>query len=188
MSSLRDYIRRFLIQEGIDSQQKLRVFDFDDTLVKTGSLIHVVGESGERFDLTPGEFAIYEKRPGDVFDFSDFSKLVDPKEIKWTVKILRNILRGDSEVVILTARSMPEPVRQFLEEAGLPPIEVVALGDADPKRKSEYVASRISSDGFTFVEFFDDSYKNVAAVRGLEQQFPGVKIIARHVVHKTEIN
>jgi sulfur carrier protein ThiS len=186
-SLLRKYIRQIVLTEAARGK-KLRVFDFDDTLVKTGSLIHVTSGTGERFDLTPGEFAVYVPDPGDDFDFSDFSRLVDPQAIKWTNQILRNILSGGGEVVILTARTSEAPVHQFLEEAGLPPLEVIALANADPAKKAEYIASRIESDGFDVVEFFDDSYKNVEAVRALSGRYPGVKIIARHVVHKTEIS
>ena len=188
MSSLRNLLREYLEEVIRQPQKKLRVFDFDDTLVKTRSLVHVKAESGASFDLTPGEFAVYVPSPGDVFDYTDFSKLIDPTEIKWTAKILRSIVSSGGEVVILTARAVEGPVHQFLEEAGIPPIEVVALGDADPRRKAEYVAERIESDRFNYVEFFDDSYKNIAAVKALGHQFPDVKIVARHVVHKTEIS
>ena len=182
---LREYLHEVLKSAP---QKKLRVFDFDDTLVKTKSLIYVTSAGGEKFHLTPGEFAVYVPDQGDQFDFSDFSKLIDPTEIKWTAKILRNIVASGGEVVILTARADAAPVHQFLEEAGIPPLEVVALGNADPQKKAEYIAGRISTDSFSHIEFFDDSYKNVSAVKSLETRFPDVKIVSRHVVHKTEIN
>lgn len=183
---LKKYIR--LIVEASRGGKKLRVFDFDDTLVKTRSLIHVTSAAGESFDLTPGEYAVYESQPGDKFDYSDFSKLIDPKEIKWTVQILRNIVSRGGEVVILTARAHSAPIQQFLDEAGLPPIEVIALADSDPKKKSDYISRRIEEDGFDHVEFFDDSYKNVEAVKALRHVYPHVQIVPRHVVHKTQIN
>jgi hypothetical protein len=34
---------------------------------------------------------------------------------------------------------------------------------------------------------FDDSQKNVEAVRDLQRSFPSVKIIARHVVHRLDV-
>lgn len=167
--------------------KKLRVFDFDDTLVRTGSLIHVTDCRGRKFDLTPGEYAVYEPLPGDEFDYSDFSVLIDPKEIIWTCKILRNIIRTGGEVVILTARRHQEPVFQFLQDAGLPPIEVIALASSDPEKKADYIERRIVEDGIQFVEFFDDSPKNVEAVEKLNEKYPGTKVVSRHIVHREEI-
>jgi hypothetical protein len=43
-----------------DENKKLRVFDFDDTLVKTKSHIYVKHGDGKESKLTPGEYAIYE--------------------------------------------------------------------------------------------------------------------------------
>lgn len=188
MNILREYITEILRENQPKFRKKLRVFDFDDTLVKTGSIIHVTNSSGENFDLTPGEFAIYTAQPGDTFDFSDFSKLVDPQEIKWTVKILRDIVSSGGEVVILTARAHAPPVHEFLRLAGIPPLEVVALGDSNPQRKSEYIKGRIEGEGFDLVEFFDDSYKNILAVESLKPLFPGVVIKTKHIVHRREIS
>lgn len=184
---LREYVSSILLERYKNVGRKLRVFDFDDTLVKTGSMIHVTNASGEKFDLTPGEYAVYEPLPGDDFDYSDFSKLIDPKEIVWTGKILRSIIRSGGEVVILTARAAQAPVYQFLEDAGLPAIEVIALASSDPQKKADYIEKRIVEDGVQFVEFFDDSPKNVAAVDALNGKHPGVKIISRHIAHREEI-
>ena len=52
-------------------EKKLRVFDFDDTLVKSNSKVFVINK-GKKKTLTPGEFAIYKQKPGDEFDFSEF--------------------------------------------------------------------------------------------------------------------
>lgn len=168
------------------AKRKLRVFDFDDTLVKTNSKIRVTSKFGDTFELTPGEYAVYEPIPGDQFDFTDFTKLINPKVIKWTANILRNLVSAGREVVILTARADAAPVAQFIEEIGLPPIEIVALGDSNPLKKSGYIAKRIEEDNFTEVEFFDDSVKNVKAVMDLQPMYPQTKIISRHVIDKNE--
>ena len=72
-----DMIARSLFTES----KKLRVFDFDDTLVKTTSFIYIIN-NGKKTKLTPGEYAVYNEKPGDEFDFSDFQKVQDPNEIK----------------------------------------------------------------------------------------------------------
>ena len=186
MHLLRQYIRSILHESPSirrPYQSKLRVFDFDDTLVKTGSKIHVTDASGKTFDLTPGEYAVYVPTPGDQFDYSDFEKLVDPQTIQWTAKILRNITDKGGEVVILTARANPQPVREFLQQARLPDLEVVALGDSNPEKKADYIRDRIEMDGLEHVEFFDDSYKNIEAVRRLQGEFPTLNLVVRHITH-----
>ena len=62
-------------------EKKLRVFDFDDTLVKSNSKVYVTN-NGKKTTLSPGEFAIYDKKAGDEYDFSDFDKVIEPKKIK----------------------------------------------------------------------------------------------------------
>jgi len=187
---LREYILQSLREEKqhLSAGEKLRIFDFDDTLVKTGSLIHVTSASKEKFDLTPGQYAVYTPREGDQFDYSDFEKLINPQMISWTVNILRNLAAKGSQVVILTARSAKQPVEEFLSDAGLPPYEIVALGNADPQAKAGWISSKIKQDGIRLVEFFDDSEKNVAAVQELKKQHPDVKITSRQVTHRSKIN
>lgn len=186
LKNLREYIKAVMLEEKSQAHKKLRIFDFDDTLVKTKSMVTVTSASGETFKLTPGEYAIYDQKSGDHFDYKDFNKLIDPKAIKWTVKILQNIVSAGSEVIILTARGSQDPVKQFLEDVGLPPIEVIALADADPQKKADFISERISKDDLTWVEFFDDSPKNIEAVNKLKVKHPGVVIKARLIVHRND--
>lgn len=184
-SIIRSYIRTLIREYSLRRpfERKLRVFDFDDTLVKTGSKIHVKSVDGSKFDLTPGEYAVYAPEPGDTFDYSDFEDLIDPKAIEWTGKILRMIAAKGGEVVILTARGNPSPVQEFLKQANLPPLSVIALGDSDPQKKADYIRKRIEEDDLQHVEFFDDSYKNIEAVKKLRMLFPEVDIVVRHIIH-----
>lgn len=177
------------IKEIIDEKQnkkKLRVFDFDDTIVSTSSMIRVTTATGQTFSLTPGEYAVYSKRPGDKFDYSDFEQLVNPVEIEWTGRIIRKLYTkyGSSGFVILTARTRAEPVEEFLRDANMLGIEIIALGDSDPTKKSGWIKQKIENGGYDYVEFFDDSHKNIRAVRKLAKQFPDVTFKIRHVVHK----
>ena len=59
-----------LVRSLFVESKKLRVFDFDDTLVKTTSYIYVTN-NGKKRKLTPGQYAIYKEKPGDEFDFKD---------------------------------------------------------------------------------------------------------------------
>ena len=51
--------------------KKLRIFDFDDTLAKVKSNI-IVKNKDKEFILTPAEFAVYNPKQGDSFNFKEF--------------------------------------------------------------------------------------------------------------------
>ena len=161
-------------------EKKLRVFDFDDTLVKSNSRIHVTNK-GKRKTLTTGEYAIYKAKSGDEFDFSDFDKVIQPKKIKAMFRVFKNIYKasGNRRITILTARAAYKPVRQFFKDIGYD-VYVVALSSSNPKDKSDWIEKQIK-DGYDDVLFFDDSRKNIEVVKKLEKQYPDIKMITRLV-------
>ena len=164
-------------------EKKLRIFDFDDTLVKTKSSIYIKHKDGKESKLTPGEYAIYEPKDGDKFDFSDFEKVKQPQEIKGVTRLLKNIVRvGGSEIVILTARSAYKPIKDYLSDIGLDKLFVVALADSDPQKKADWIENKIK-DGVKDVFFIDDSHKNVSAVEALSKKYPNISLKVRHVQH-----
>ena len=163
--------------------KKLRVFDFDDTLVQTKSNIYIKHKDGKDSKLTPGEYAIYEPKKDDKFDFSDFEKVKQPQEIKGVTRLLKNVVRvGGSEVVILTARSAYKPVKDYLQDIGLEGIYVVALASNDPQDKADWIESKIK-DGVNDIFFIDDSHKNVSAVKELSKKYPNISLKVKHVQH-----
>jgi FMN phosphatase YigB (HAD superfamily) len=163
------------------SEKKLRVFDFDDTLVKSNSKVYVINK-GKKKTLTPGQFAIYKQKSGDEFDFSDFDKVIEPKQIKSMFKVFKNIYKasGSRRLTILTARASYKPVRQFLKDVGYNDVYVVALGNANPQKKSNWVKSQIEK-GYDDILFFDDSNKNINAVKALGKKYPSIKLNTRLV-------
>jgi hypothetical protein len=163
--------------------EKLRVFDFDDTLVQTNSHIYITNKNGKESKLTPGEYAVYEPKSDDKFDFSDFEKVKQPQEIKGVTRLLKNIARvGGSEIVILTARAAYKPIKKYLSDIGLKDIYVVALADANPQKKADWIEDKIK-DGVKDVFFIDDSHKNVQAVKALSKKYPNITLKVRHVQH-----
>jgi hypothetical protein len=52
---------------------------------------------------------------------------------------------------------------------------VVALGDADPQAKADWIEKHIKN-GYTDIAFMDDSIKNVKAVGALQNKYPNVKL------------
>jgi len=165
--------------------KKLRIFDFDDTLVKTNSFIYVTHTGGKKSKLSPGEYAVYKERPGDQYNFSDFQKVAEPKLIKGYVEVLKRMAASDSgrTIYILTARAAYKPVYNFIRSLGIRNVEVVALGDNNPEKKADWIETKVKDEGYDDVFFIDDSLKNVEAVRKRLKGYPEVKQKIQHIKH-----
>ena len=148
--------------------KKLRIFDFDDTLVKTKSFIYVNQKNGKRKKLTPGQYAVYVPKEGDEFDFSDFKEVKEPTEIRYITKKLRAAVKksGGDGVYILTARAVFPPIQQYLKDIGLGrKVKVIALSSGYPDSKAEWIEHMIDEKDYDDIYFADDSPKNIKAVQ-----------------------
>jgi FMN phosphatase YigB (HAD superfamily) len=165
--------------------KKLRIFDFDDVLVRTNSSIYVTHKDGNKSKLSPGQYAVYKERPGDTFDFKDFQKVTEPKLIKGYFELLKRMSASDSgrTIYILTARAAYKPVYDFIRALGIRNIEVVALGDNNPEKKADWIEQKVKDEGYDDVFFVDDSLKNVDAVRRRLKSYPTVKQKIQHIKH-----
>ena len=175
------------------NESKLRVFDFDDTIAKSDSNIHITTDTGKKITMTPGEYATHEMNPSYKYDFSEFDQVINPREIKQITNIVRNAINAGTEgreIAILTARDPAAElsIRNYLESIGLDTSKITfeLLGDSNPQAKAKWIANRIEA-GATDVLFFDDYGKNVAAVRALSEKYPGVQIKARKVKYAKDI-
>ena len=119
---------------------------------------------------------------GDEFDFSEFDKVIEPKQIKAMFKVFSNIYKasGSRRLTILTARAAYRPVRQFLKDVGYTDVFVVALGDSNPQKKADWIEGQIKK-GYNDILFLDDSPKNVRVVKQLKRKYPKIKMDARVV-------
>jgi hypothetical protein len=163
----------------------LFVSDFDDTLARTDAKVILV-RNGERTEMDPAAFAIYEPEKGDTFDFSQFDKLINPRPIQRFVKLLKQAIGRADKIAILTARGHTRPVAQFLKMHGIDAgVSIAAIGSADPEKKASYIRKHIQA-GFDRVAFIDDSPKNIAAVERLRTEFPKAKILAHQAKEEEE--
>jgi hypothetical protein len=154
----------------------LRVFDFDDTIAKSTAFIYVKHKDGSESKLDPAQYAKYNSKTTDVFDFRDFNKLLNnPKVIKKNFKLLQRMLdNSNKKVTILTARKLAYPVTKFFKDQGMD-VYVVALGSNNPKDKSDWIEKHIKK-GYTDIAFMDDSSKNIRAVDKLKSKYPDIRI------------
>ena len=165
--------------EGIINEggRILRVFDFDDTLAKSTSFIYVKHKDGSESKLDPAQYAKYNAKSTDVFDFRDFNRLLNkPKIIKKNFNLLQKMLNNpNKKVTILTARKLAYPIRKFFKDQFGMDVYVVALGSNNPKDKSDWIEKHIKK-GYTDIAFMDDSSKNIRAVDKLKSKYPDVRI------------
>mgnify|MGYP003151289255 CR=1 FL=1 len=157
----------------------LSVFDFDDTLAKTDSWVYVKKPDGTEQQLDPGEFAVYNPKKGEEFDFRDFDRtLRNPQIIKKNVDLLKKQLNSAGrKVTILTARRLGAPINHFFKTLGINPY-VIALGSADPQKKADWIEDNIKK-GYDTIYFMDDSKKNVKAVSALKKKYPHITMITK---------
>jgi len=172
-----------MIREG----KTLRVFDFDDTLATSTSYIYVKHKDGKESKLDPADYATYNEKPGDEFDFKDFNrKLNNPKVIKKNFNLLQRMLDNpQKKVTILTARKLAFPVRKYLKDTFGMDVYVVALGSNNPKDKADWIEKHIKK-GYKSIAFMDDSKKNIQAVDALKSKYPNVQIKTKWVTEGIE--
>ena len=211
--------RQFLTESQVT---KLRIFDFDETIAFTNSSVKVVTPNGKRVEF-PSQLAYdqYIKKMGTKlgikdfdpvpammdmgyeFDYSDFSKVIDPKENDRVVKILGKVAGANREdpsreVYIMTARGPDsrEPIKDYLmtlkREDGTPRFvpedftDIITLAGQSKQDAIEAIIKKHSQDGETSIKqisFFDDSQKNLDDVMELRSKYPAIDIAIEKVDH-----
>lgn len=173
--------QKFLIEAQI---KKLRVFDMDDTLLTTSSMVVVRDQSGKEIKkITPAEYAVYEKQPDEVMDYEEFQTLREPTPIDRAMDSFKRIYNAGvgehRKLAILTARGQAanSEIQMFLKQMHLDPskIEVITLGDSNPAKKKEWIETQIKK-GYNDIAFFDDSGKNREAVEQIKDEHPEINL------------
>ena len=153
------------------SVKGISVFDFDDTVGLTkGSVLYTMPD-GSKGKLNAEEFAKNGSKllaEGAVFDFSEFSKVVDGKPGPMVEKMKKMIGKfGPSNFFILTARpaNAAGPIHEFLSSIGINiPLEnITGLGNSTAQAKADWMTAK-AAEGYNDFYFADDAIQNVKAV------------------------
>ena len=157
--------------------KKIRVFDFDDTLAQTKSNVLYTMPDGTEGKIDAATFAKEAgnmEAEGAVWDFSEFSKVVDGKKgpLFEVAKIIAD-KRGTDDVFVLTARpaNAAGPIKEFLASMGLdiPVGNITGLGDGAPQAKAGWIMGK-AAEGYNDFYFADDHTGNVEAVKDVLSQ------------------
>jgi len=154
------------------SEKGISVFDFDDTVATSKSMVIVNMPNGNTKKITPAEFAKQHSTlegQGAKFDFSEFNKVVDGKPGPLAAKMEKAINKfGNKDVFILTARPQEsaQAIYDFLKGIGLeiPLGNITGLADGTPQAKARWIVGK-AAEGYNDFYFADDVYKNVKAVQ-----------------------
>jgi len=146
----------------------LAIFDFDDTLFKSGCRVIVRSNSGEVKYLTTHEYATYVANDKDVLDFSEFERYPpNPKPIKSVIDKLKFFVNsiGIENIIILTARADEKPIVEVLKNFNLPPIKIVAIASSNPEAKASFIEMMLKIFDYQKIVLFEDSNKNIDAIK-----------------------
>lgn len=170
-------IKEEVIMKSLDvkkskSTKGISVFDFDDTVGLTkGSVLYTMPD-GSTGKLNAEEFAKEGANmldAGAVFDFSEFSKVVDGKPGPMVEKMKKMISKfGPENFFILTARpaNAAFPIHEFLSSIGIDiPLEnITGLGSSLAQSKADWMIAK-AAEGYNDFYFSDDATQNVTAVK-----------------------
>ena len=105
--------------------RKIRIFDFDDTLAQSNSMVIVNMPDGTTSKINATTFAKDAARleaEGAEFDFTEFSKVVEGRKgpLFDVAKKIQDV-RGSEDIFVLTARpqNAARPIQEFLASIGL---------------------------------------------------------------------
>lgn len=177
---LQNIIKQIIEGNGAKTK-KLRIYDLDNTLITSKSVTRVYNSlTGKRFTLNPSEFAGYVEKPGDIFDFSMFNKIVNGKIIRKQFETFAKALNmgGANKTVILTARqeTARAAIEKFMARHGVHNVEIITLGDGRFEAKADWIKKQIIEYGYNDILFVDDAIGYINAIKELAKIFPGVKI------------
>lgn len=172
---------RFKVNNNINS---LIIFDFDDTLGKTSARIKIKS-TGEA--ISSSEMSRSFMNREDELDFSEFRSedLIEPV---FPNKRLINIFKqsidlyGEENVVIVTARRNPNPIKQFLTMFSLPLVRIYFIADdsrSSSLQKKEIINRIVKQGKYNEVIVYDDAEENLLSISSLHS--PRLNVICYKV-------
>ena len=155
----------------------ISVFDFDDTLAFSKSMVIVIAPDGTTTKISPAQFASEAElleQNGAEFDFTEFEKVVKGRKGPLAdLALKRQDKFGSGDIFVLTARPQASAVsiKKFLDGIGLNlPLEnITGLENGSPDAKALWVLDK-TAKGYNDFYFADDALANVQAVKNILDQ------------------
>ncbi len=180
--------------------RKLVIFDIDDTLVHTQTRVHVIRDGQLIKSLNSHDFTHYRLKPGETFDFGDFTNAKEFFEKSRPIIPMMNQLKQDiatgNKVVMVTARSDFDDKELFLDTfrkygVDMDRVHVYRAGNitdrmATEAKKKLIIRELLKKDYYTKAIMYDDAEPNLQAFVSLKNEFPHTRFYAWHVTREGE--
>ena len=181
----------------------LTMFDIDDTLFTTNNKVHVVKDGQVIKKLNAAEFNMYQKGPGEKYDYTEFR---DAARFQKQAKPIRPLLaklkamaknikqKAGSQIILLTARTNFDDKNTFLNtfrKFGIPidDIRVERAGKLNARSdvaKKIIVNDYLKKGMFNRVRLYDDHKQNLVSFLKLRDDYPNVDFEA-YLVDKGKV-
>ena len=172
--------------------KKLVIFDIDDTLVHTQTLVHVTRGSETVAKLNSRDFTHYTLKDGESFDFKEFSNarafFENSKPIIPMMNQLKRDIAESNKVVMVTARSDFDDRDLFLDTfrkygIDIDKVHVYRAGNIDDGtrieiKKKQIIKTLLLRDQYNKAIMYDDSVKNLNRFLELAHEFSATKFYA----------
>ena len=173
-------------------------FDFDECLVTTTARINIFRNGTYYKSMNSKEYSLYQRRPGDKLDFSEFDDgeyILDAKPYKvWhIIKHISDAIKSGRKfatIYVLTARSLPvRPyIYEFLKSHGID-IEIehiLTIGDSIGKiniAKEKRKVLATLNNKYDNVVFYDDDLKNIKIAQSITPEIK-TRLIEKKLIFK----
>ena len=175
--------------------EKLVIFDIDDTLVNTDTRVNVVRNGKIIKQLNSHDFTHYRLQPGEEFDFGAFKDarefFTKARPIPGMIKQLKQDIATGNRVIMLTARSDFNDRDIFLDTFRRFGIDMdrvhvyragnLAIKAATEEKKKIILRHLLGKEHFDKLIMYDDSVPNLNAFLSLKQEYPWSRFYAWHV-------
>jgi hypothetical protein len=148
----------------------LHIFDFDDTLAHTDSIVKVT-RGDQALELDSHAFADYSYHPGDELDFSDFGRVKGELIAGPLALLFKASQQADADVYIVTARPPEaiEGIQRFFSDNNLKPPPIYATSGS--KGKIPVLSKLLSSGIYRRVIVYEDSMPNIEALAEVAKDY-----------------
>lgn len=178
---------------NINPHNTLNIFDLDDTLFVSDSVIRIVKNKRVIRELDTHSFLTYVLKPGEAFDFSDFKsgrRFHDTAQpIKNMLNTAKATLAGRGRTIIVTARADLMDKKLFLKkfrDCNFPIDRVYIeragnIPGASATAKAIIIRRYLEGGLYNRVKMWDDSAGNLKSFLQLRKEFPEIEFIAYKV-------
>lgn len=177
------------------SGDSISIFDIDDTIcISSASIIVYDPIDNTEHRLSPAEYNKYEHQPHHHLDFSEFDDgelLLNAQLIEWVFNILRNTMKKEKAVGIITARSDKNIILDFFKKhkVKINPDFIFTVTSPSSKYTGSIAARKkqafedLIKMGFKDFKFFDDNEENLEHAKELENEYD-IKMQTKHIKEK----